>query len=118
MGVYASPRAQRISPFWCLLWYVGFICILGPLFVRTTLPPKLFVDNWISMLTVCIFECFVVSIILYFFFFLVLKVHHNFCVWIIVIAQHKILNVPVMNVDAPEDLNCIVEFAGIDLPKF
>ena len=82
--VYASPRAQRISLFWCLLWYVGLICILGPLFVRATMLPKLFVDNWMSMLTVCVFEClrciqFFVSFF-FFFSFLVLKVQRNFCV--------------------------------------
>ena len=84
MVVYASPRAQRISLFWCLLWYVGLICILGPLFVRATMLPKLFVDNWMSMLTVCVFEClrciqYFVSFF-FFFSFLVLKVQRNFCV--------------------------------------
>ena len=62
------------------------------------------------MLTVCIFECFrcIHYFVFFFFWFLVLKVHHNLCVQIIVIAQHKILNVPLMDVDAPVDLNKLI----------
>jgi len=34
-----------------------------------------------------------------------------------VIAQHKFLNALVMDVDAPDDLSCIVEFAEIGFTK-